>query len=349
MMRASVKKQSRKDDERNLLHHDPKESTIWKENEHDSSVVISPSSTTTKQRKTPLLFSKNSPVDVRQIDSSFSFQTLEQDEDENGELDMMDDHNVEQTLLAIASFEVSGCNHDEFKDEDEASEYSGTAQFVSSDTLPSYAQFVPGLSPNKSHHEAMPDAIHAPTSIAETILNDETEKDDVEAQVPIQLAQSDNVVGAQIRKELLQQVRVPPSRNPQPQGNGANDSKSTPFKRKQVSFHDIACTILDWNFISYRLYHEIQTATHQRRFRHTQCSILRILCRCHHSSQSRYYSHYRHTNMHGLSEQPSLVGYERFAMPKGTSLGVDVLQLSNITGIFPTTRRTNVVVLYILS
>ena len=151
------------------------------------------------------------------------------DEDDGGEIV---DHHVEQTLLAITSFEVSGCNHVDFKDEEEASEYSGAAQLVSSDTLPSYAQFVPGLSVENSCDATNTSiaAVEQPT----TVLHEKDE--DIEAQAPTPLVQSDDVIVAKIRQELLEEEQVVPTSGSSPQqqqSNRANDDKPTPWKRNR--------------------------------------------------------------------------------------------------------------------
>ncbi len=233
-MRVGAKKLSRNDknDECKLVHHD--KDSLLKANGNES--FISSSTTTTKKRKTPLLFHKSSPVDIRQIDSSFSFQTLvEQQQDDNKDKDdggEIVDHHVEQTLLAITSFEVSECNHVEFKDEEEASEYSGATQLVSSDTLPSYAQFVPGLSFENSCDATNTSiaAVEQPT----TVLHEKDE--DIEAQAPTPLVQSDGVIGAKIRQELLEEEQVVPTSGSSPQqqqSNRANEDKRTPWKRNR--------------------------------------------------------------------------------------------------------------------
>jgi hypothetical protein len=231
-MRVGAKKLSRNDknDGRKLVHHD--KDSLLKANGNES--FISSSTTTIKKRKTPLLFHKSSPVDIRQIDSSFSFQTLveqqDDDEDDGGEIV---DHHVEQTILAITSFEVSGCNHVDFKDEEEATEYSGAAQLVSSDALPpSYAQFVPGLSFENSCDATNTSiaAVEQPT----TVLHEKDE--DIEVQAPTPLVQSDDVIVAKIRQELLEEEQVVPTSGSSPQqqqSNRANDHKPSPWKRNR--------------------------------------------------------------------------------------------------------------------
>lgn len=182
------------DDERALL----KQSSFQKNN---AATRISPS---IKKRGSTI-----SPRDVRQVDSSFSFAHLEDDENGN------DDDDIEQTLLAISSFEVASEYDDAFKDEeyDTNSEYTGT-QFVpgADGAQQSYAQFVPGVNASLSLDQSSSSARDL-SFCRDSSIDAEVKNDDVETQGHEQLlptASNEAVVKQVVQKEpSLKRIVVP--------------------------------------------------------------------------------------------------------------------------------------------
>jgi len=181
-MTCNKKKAGNDEDERNLL-----EQSFEKNNAEDT--VIVPSNTA-KTKSHPI--KQKSPRDVRQVDTSFSFTNLKDDSNDN----------IEQSLMAIAPFEVPAAGYDEFKDEDVSNEYKSTQFVLGADSQETYAQFVPGvnasLSMDKSQ-ELLPE-----TSVLAVVTELEVKEDDVEAQVHESLLESSDETSSQVQKELVQ-------------------------------------------------------------------------------------------------------------------------------------------------
>ena len=131
------------------INDDDDQSFETNNNNTDEHVIVSPA-ISKNIKASP---SKVSPRDVRQIDSSVAFVNLEDSNDESIE------DNVEQKLFSMASFDVT--TYDEFKDEDENSEYTETQFVHGADTQQPFAQFIPGVNASLSLDQSADEHMHS--------------------------------------------------------------------------------------------------------------------------------------------------------------------------------------------